>query len=90
MMLMSKLKKLFVEGGENVYGLGATLEGFDVNPFMYEFVFDQAWDYPLTTDQWIQNWAKCRGGNQDRHILKAWDSLHKKYIKSMQQQGKPF
>lgn len=76
-----KIEKLFVEGGENVYGLGATLEGFDVNPFMYEFVFDQAWDYPLTTDQWIQNWAKCRGGNQDRHILKAWDSLHKKIYK---------
>ena len=85
-----KIKRLFKEGGDNVYGLGATLEGFDVNPLMYEFVFDQAWDYPLTTDQWIQNWAKCRGGNQDRHILKAWDSLHKKYIKSMQQQGKPF
>ena len=78
----SKIKRLFAEGGENVYGLGATLEGFDVNPFMYEFVFDQAWDYPLTTDQWIQNWAKCRGGNQDGHILKAWDSLHKK-IESM-------
>ncbi|WP_309574097.1 alpha-N-acetylglucosaminidase TIM-barrel domain-containing protein [Bacteroides thetaiotaomicron] len=28
-----KIEKLFVEGGENVYGLGATLEGFDVNPF---------------------------------------------------------
>ena len=27
-----KIEKLFVEGGENVYGLGATLEGFDVNP----------------------------------------------------------
>lgn len=29
----------------------------------------------------MQNWAKCRGGNQDRHILKAWDSLHKKIYK---------
>ena len=37
-----KIKRLFKEGGDNVYGLGATLEGFDVNPLMYEFVFDQA------------------------------------------------
>ena len=67
-----KIEKLFVEGGENVYGLGATLEGFDVNPFMYEFVFDQAWDYPVTTDQWITNWSMCRGGNQDANMIKAW------------------
>ncbi|MCS3044303.1 hypothetical protein [Bacteroides thetaiotaomicron] len=57
---------------------------------MYEFVFDQAWDYPLTTDQWIKTGQNAEGEIKDRHILKAWDSLHKKYIKSMQQQGKPF
>ena len=66
------------EGGDNVYGLGATLEGFDVNPLMYEFVFDQAWDYPVTTDQWITNWSMCRGGNQDANIIKAWRALHQK------------
>lgn len=73
-----KIKRLFKEGGDNVYGLGATLEGFDVNPLMYEFVFDQAWDYPVTTDQWITNWSMCRGGNQDANIIKAWRALHQK------------
>ena len=73
-----KIKRLFKEGGDNVYGLGATLEGFDVNPLMYEFVFDQAWDYSVTTDQWITNWSMCRGGNQDANIIKAWRALHQK------------
>ena len=74
----SKINRLFNEGGENVYGLGVTLEGFDVNPFMYEFVFERAWDHPVSTTDWIANWAMCRGGNKDPHILKAWDSLHRK------------
>jgi alpha-N-acetylglucosaminidase len=74
----SKIKRLFTEGGNNVYGLGATLEGFDVNPLMYEFVFDQAWDYPLSTEEWVTKWAMCRGGNQNTHILKAWEDLHQK------------
>ncbi len=78
-----KIKRLFAEGGDNVYGLGATLEGFDVNPLMYEFVFDQAWDHPLNTREWVNNWAMCRGGNQDQHILKAWEELHQKIYTSL-------
>ena len=73
-----KIKRLFSEGGSNVYGLGATLEGFDVNPLMYEFIFDQAWDHVQTTREWIANWAMCRGGTLDTHIIKAWEALHDK------------
>lgn len=72
-----KIDRLFSEGGENVYGLGATLEGFDVNPIMYEFVFERAWGYPVSTNDWVVNWAMCRGGNKDSHILKAWDLLYR-------------
>ena len=70
-----KIKRLFKEGGDNVYGLGATLEGFDVNPLMYEFVFDQAWDYPVTTDQWITNWSMCRGGKSGCQYHQSVESL---------------
>ena len=83
-----KIKRLFKEGGDNVYGLGATLEGFDVNPLMYEFVFDQAWDYPVTTDQWITNWSMCRGGNQDANIIKAWRDVYKRQVFRMKSEGK--
>lgn len=73
-----KINRLFSEGGENVYGLGATLEGFDANPLMYELVFDHAWDYPVSTTQWIGTWAKIRGGEQDTCIVNAWKGLHEK------------
>ena len=73
-----KINRLFSEGGKNVYGLGATLEGFDINPLMYEFVFEKAWNHSISTADWVTNWAMCRGGTQDPHILKAWDSLHRK------------
>lgn len=45
-----KTRRLFKKGGDNVYDLETTLEGFDMNPLMYELVFDQAWDYPVTTN----------------------------------------
>lgn len=73
-----KINRLYTEGGDNVYGLGATLEGFDVNPLMYEFVFDKAWDCPVTTKEWIHNWALSRGGKESKHVVKAWEWLHQK------------
>lgn len=73
-----KINRVLTKGGDNVYGLGVTLEAFDVNPLMYEFVFDKVWDGAKTTSDWIENWAKCRGGKDSEHILRAWKALHKK------------
>ncbi|EJW95869.1 Alpha-N-acetylglucosaminidase, partial [gut metagenome] len=66
------------EGGSNVHGLGVTLEAFDVNPLMYELVFDQAWTKVQPVDEWIATWAKCRGGQQSVAVLKAWNDLYQK------------
>ena len=44
MIRTKKIHQVLAEGGQNVYGLGVTLEAFDVNPMMYEFVFEQAWE----------------------------------------------
>ena len=77
-----KIDRLFKEGGDNVYGLGVTLEGLDVNPLMYEFVFERAWQNSMPVHQWIANWAQCRGGNVDNHIVKAWKQLYEKIYTS--------
>ena len=77
-----KIDRLFKEGGDNVYGLGVTLEGLDVNPLMYEFVFERAWENSMPAHQWIANWAQCRGGNVDNHIVKAWKQLYEKIYTS--------
>ena len=73
-----KIHQVLAEGGQNVYGLGVTLEAFDVNPMMYEFVFEQAWEGVQPTDEWIATWAKCRGGQTCPAVLKAWKELHEK------------
>ena len=77
-----KIDRLFKEGGDNVYGLGVTLEGLDVNPLMYEFVFEHAWENSIPAHQWVANWAQCRGGNVDNHIVKAWKQLYEKIYTS--------
>lgn len=73
-----KMDRLFKEGGDNVFGVGATLEALDVNPLMYEYVFDKAWDNGTTPEKWVGKWALCRGGDRNSHIADAWKSLYEK------------
>ena len=39
---------LDAQSGNSLSGIGATLEAFGVNRFMYEFVLEKAWDTGLT------------------------------------------
>ena len=72
----AKMTNLFQNGGKNLYGVGVTLEALDANPLMYEYVFNKAWDEKKSPEQWVANWAECRGGNKDEHIVKAWQDLY--------------
>ncbi len=72
----AKLDNLFQNGGDNLYGVGATLEALDVNPLMYEYVFERAWNEEKSPAEWVANWADCRGGKQDEHIRTAWKGLY--------------
>ncbi len=69
-----KIDKCVAEGGKNMAGIGSTLEGFDVNPYLYEFVFDKAWDRPLTDDMTFAALARNRSGNSES-AAKAWEIL---------------
>ena len=60
----------------NMTGIGATLEGFGVNEFMYEWLFDYAWNADAeNTGQWIKNYADSRCGNHDPVVESAWEKL---------------
>lgn len=61
-------------GGKNFAGLGSTLEGFDVNPYLHEFVFDKAWNRPMSDSETFASLAKARTGNSPE-ALKAWQLL---------------
>ncbi|QTD37640.1 alpha-N-acetylglucosaminidase [Polaribacter batillariae] len=67
---------------KNMWGLGSTLEAFDVNPLMYEYVFEKVWTNKSTnTDKWIKNWADIRYGSENNNARESWNLLHKKIYK---------
>lgn len=70
-----RLDNVFINGGDNLTGVGATLEALDVNPFMYEFVFDKVWSTGKSDKEWIENLADRRAGSVDQHVRKAWKDL---------------
>ncbi len=63
----------FREGGANFSGIGSTLEGFDCNPIMYEYVLEQAWDLPEC--DWIARYADRRLGGENAQQREAWKLL---------------
>lgn len=71
----ARIENAYVNGGENFWGIGSTLEALDVNLLMYEYVFEKAWDYQQTDDQWIASWADRRVGMVDEKARMAWREL---------------
>ena len=67
----------FAEAGPSFKGLGSTLEGFDCNPFMYQFVFEKAWNIPQHTDldTYARELAHLRTGVDNESATAAWKEL---------------
>ncbi len=75
----SRMDDTFKNGGSNLSGVGCTLEGLDMNPIMYEFVLEKAWnDRSSDVNQWVRNWAIRRCGKPDKNVEKAWKILSEK------------
>ncbi len=72
-----KIENVLKNGGRNLWGLGATLEGFGNNPVMYEFVLDKAWTNNSAQD-FIKIYADSRAGRKDEKIQNAWQILSEK------------
>lgn len=73
-----KLDRAYAEAGRNFVGIGCTLEGLDVNPFMYEYVLDRAWMQVYNDAEWIDRLADRRSGCVDVHYRQAWQILYDK------------
>jgi len=57
-------------------GIGSTLEGFNVNQFMFEWLFDYAWNrHDADVDNWIIQFAKTRAMNNDPVVEEAYLKL---------------
>ena len=70
-----RIEDAFARGGDNMIGLGSTLEGFGVNQFMFEYLFDKAWNTGISDDEWVKNLADRRLGKPDENARKAWKTL---------------
>jgi alpha-N-acetylglucosaminidase len=71
----SRIEDALANGGDNLIGMGSTLEGFGVNMFMYEYILDRAWNTGMSDDEWISKLADRRLGYADEGVRKAWATL---------------
>lgn len=70
-----RIEDTFANGGDNCIGIGSTLEGFGVNQFMFEYIFDKAWNHGQTDDQWIETLSSRRLGRKEKAAAEAWKAL---------------
>jgi alpha-N-acetylglucosaminidase len=70
-----KIDNTLKNGGKNLWGIGSTLEGFGINPIMFEFIFDKAWSNSTTYSNFAQNYAQTRVGKPDKNAAEAWKIL---------------
>ncbi|MCM1449807.1 MAG: alpha-N-acetylglucosaminidase [Clostridiales bacterium] len=70
-----RIDDVYAHGGSNLVGLGSTLEGIDVNPYIYEYVLDRAWNMPEPADSAFMNIIDRRVGYVDPHARQAWTLL---------------
>lgn len=69
-----RIDDVFANGGQNLCGIGSTLEGLDLNPYMYEYVLEQAWRMPDSYNS-ASNIIDRRTGRADQTARQAWQLL---------------
>ena len=66
------------EGGQNLFGIGLTPEGLDLNQFVYEYVMDHAWSgrskSPMA--EISAHSSRTIGGIEDVAYDKGWEMLY--------------
>lgn len=83
-----RMENAFKNGGNNLTGIGSTLEGFDINPIMYDYVFEKAWSTGKTdVSDWTDHWANRRLGSVDPNHQAAWKDLVKEVYNRPSQLG---
>ena len=71
-----RLENALTHAGSNMQGIGSTLEGFGVNPIMYEYVFDKVWSNgSVSVQDWVKDWSARRYGRSDLNVTAAWQLL---------------
>ena len=70
-----KLGGTLKDAGDNLTGIGSTLESFDVSPQTYDYLFERAWESEPDIEGWTTDWARSRYGKACHEAEKAWTML---------------
>lgn len=71
-----RLEAALNEGGNNLVGIGSTLEGLEVQQFPYEYIFEKAWNFMKTDEQVINELADRHAGYESQPVREAWKVLY--------------
>ena len=65
------------EYSESLIGIGATPEGIENNPLMYELLFELPWrKEKIEKNEWLENYLTARYGQEpDSSVKEAWNIL---------------
>ena len=75
-----RIERALQECGDNLVGIGSTLEGLDIQQFPYEYILEKAWDFRKTDDQVVNELADRHTGGENKHVRKAWQLLYDKVL----------
>ena len=75
-----RIEQALKECGDNLVGIGSTLEGLDVQQFPYEYILEKAWDFRKTNEQVVNELADRHSGYESEQVRKAWDLLYNKVL----------
>ena len=51
----ARISEALQNGGDNLTGIGCTLEGFGINRWIYEYVLSRAWNTGIEDDDWLRS-----------------------------------
>ncbi len=72
--IKDKIDNVLQDGGDNLSGLGATLEALDCNQWLFEYVFSRAWDISSEVDA-VTLAADYMLGRVDSLWRESWGEL---------------
>ena len=71
-----RIERALAECGDNLVGIGSTLEGLDVQQFPYEYILEKAWNFAKTDEQVVNELADRHAGSVSQPVREAWKLLY--------------
>ena len=71
-----RIERALQQCGDNLVGIGSTLEGLDVQQFPYEYILEKAWNFGKSDVQVINELADRHAGSECQPVREAWKLLY--------------